>query len=560
MNNIFYSPVVWGRIIAIVVRHMGRYIYRVKANYRAVVNARRWAVPTRFVAAMPDLKTVDGRLADEFYRGRFELGGHVVDMGGDSPFVASIVDEEWLRELHSFKWIRHATQTELNCVYANGLIGEWINIWGNTLYQKQYWEVELVAQRVIAWCAHCPAMMREHATQQNKNLMKNIVKQIRYLYRKADRAHTVKDRLIVAVAISVGVICTGQSNKLINKAIDQMNLELAKLVKDKCRKLRSPKNLVEVVGVLITMRALMQNRKMEINQNMQKAIEGMLHTLWQVRHENGQLAQFNGTGVLDEKYIETLFAFYNPSRKVNGWAGYEKLNVNKSVVIVDGGAPDYKGLRDNVFAGTAAFEFSSGDNRLVMNCGMTQRQKNMYLPFARIAAAHSSAIVDNNAAIKFLNLNAFRFASTPIDGARNVKTVKRSEKEYEEIMIDNDAYKRQYEILHKRILRLSQNGEMLEGRDGFTRVRKKHDGILWHLRFHIDPKIKMKMMKNNMGVALVTPDGEIWKFNAPNCAPRLEETIDFTTGKQSLQIVIENRLMKQNEVYWRFEKNRKENM
>jgi len=56
--------------------------------------AYRWRysgrTPERLLLAPPDLRLADPQIAREIYHGRFLLSGHLVETGGESPFMMDV--------------------------------------------------------------------------------------------------------------------------------------------------------------------------------------------------------------------------------------------------------------------------------------------------------------------------------------------------------------------------------------------------------------------------------------------------------------------------------------
>ena len=58
------------------------------------------------------------------------FAGHVVEAAGESPFDVWPPSEDWLRELHSFGWLRHlrAADTPLARSNARAVVEDWLTL------------------------------------------------------------------------------------------------------------------------------------------------------------------------------------------------------------------------------------------------------------------------------------------------------------------------------------------------------------------------------------------------------------------------------------------------
>ena len=93
---------------------------------------------SQLLIAPPDLRTADPTIAVGNLSGRFAFAGHVVETGGNSPFDVDPPSEDWLRELHGFGWLRHlrAADTPLARSNARALVADWL-----TLYRRPGGEI-----------------------------------------------------------------------------------------------------------------------------------------------------------------------------------------------------------------------------------------------------------------------------------------------------------------------------------------------------------------------------------------------------------------------------------
>lgn len=561
MKRLFSTLLFLPRIIILLVRFL-RYRFRYFSSFfRSLFWSRYWTYPVEFPYALADLRPLDESKASEFYSGRFTLSHYSVEMGGESPFLASVPSSDWLYSLHSFSWLRHMVGGELSSAHAGGLIHDWLVLWGNSSFRTMPWTLSLVSLRVLSWCCHCPVLSREESVDYNHLLMRCLVRHLRYLHRRMDTEISTKDRLFILISLCVGVICTSQDRRLISHIVSRLDRELSNFVFFRSFHFRNPRYLVDLVGVLIPLRSLMHRSGVGVIDSLEFSIDGILDSLWHLRHSHGGLGQFNGTGLPDSRYLDSLFAFYNPGRVDEKWLGYSRLSLGDSVVLVDGAAPILDGSEDLVFSGTLSFELSSGSHTFITNCGFPESDGHLYLPYARASAAHSTAILSDTSSSRFFNFSFSRFPLIPIDAPRDVRSNHRRADGYEELILSHDGYVSRYGFLHKRILRLSNSGSLLEGRDGFlpARVLSSTGGfahrLVWHVRFHISPDIVASLVNDGTHISLTAPDGDSWFFACDGFTLRLEESISFVgfgSPRKSVQIVIENRLDECSEIYWTF--------
>ncbi len=90
------------------------------------------SAPSRLLIAPQDLRTADATNAADIYAGRFLFAGHLVEVGGQSPFDVEPPNLEWGKALHGFSWLRHLRAAETNMAQQNAraLVEDWIKTCG----------------------------------------------------------------------------------------------------------------------------------------------------------------------------------------------------------------------------------------------------------------------------------------------------------------------------------------------------------------------------------------------------------------------------------------------
>ena len=117
------------------------------------------------------------------------------------------------------------------------------------------------------------------------------------------------------------------------------------------------------------------------------------------RHVDGALAGFNGMGVSEPETLATVLAHGDVGLAASLTApdsGYQRLQAAEAVVIVDVGAPPPWALSREAHAGCLSFEFSSGLQRLIVNCGAPSAAAVSVRDASRATAAHSTLVIDDH--------------------------------------------------------------------------------------------------------------------------------------------------------------------
>ena len=134
------------------------------------------AARSQLLIAPPDLRTADPTVAVEIYAGRFAFAGHVAETSGESPFDIGPPSEDWLRELHSFGWLRHlrAADTPLARSNARAIVEDWL-----ALYRRPggeiVWDAEVAARRALSFLAQSPLVLHDADHDLYQNFVRSLL-------------------------------------------------------------------------------------------------------------------------------------------------------------------------------------------------------------------------------------------------------------------------------------------------------------------------------------------------------------------------------------------------
>ena len=127
-----------------------------------------------------------------------------------------------------------------------------------------------------------------------------------------------------------------------------------------------------VLGALIDIRAIYKAARIEMPEALQHAIDRMAPALRFFRHGDGGLALFNGSQEGEALLLDTILtqadARGRPLKRAPQ-AGFDRLTLGRTIIIVDSGGPPPARLDRQAHAGIGSFEMSVGRERFIVNCG-----------------------------------------------------------------------------------------------------------------------------------------------------------------------------------------------
>lgn len=480
---------------------------------------------TRLLFAPHDLRTADPTTAGDIYAGYYAFAGRTLRTHGESPFDSTPPSEAWAESLHGFAWLRHmhAANTAIARANARALVDDFIakRRWRNEIARRP----AVAARRLIAFLSHSPLLLEgaDHAFYE---------RYVRHVARLADQLNLALSgavdgaaRLNCLIAVTFAAICLdGQDSRrkrlefMLSDELDQQ------ILPDGGHLSRNPRLLIEFLLDLLPLRETFMTRGVEPPRGVLMAIERMMPHLRLFRHGDGALALFNGMGTTPPDLMATLAAYDDArARPIEqaAYSGYSRLTGERSIVVVDAGPPPRGAHSIEAHAGCLAFEFSSGAQRLVVNCGTSRHGPAELRIAARSTAAHSTLVLDDRSSAAFgLVLGEVRIVAGPSD----VRVARQDAETGQEWVGSHDGYRRGLGAVHTRRLLLARDGSVLDGEDEVT-LTSSPAALPAVARFHLHPTVKPSLIHEDEGAVLALPNGEVWSFEAPGAVISIEESI-----------------------------------
>jgi uncharacterized heparinase superfamily protein len=268
---------------------------------------------------------------------------------------------------------------------------------------------------------------------------------------------------------------------------------------------RNPSLVMTLLRDLIALRDLCRQAAVPPPPAVTQAIDRMAPMLRFFRHGDGGLALFHGGGEEAPEAVELTLALAEADGKPIASAvhsGFERLAAHRALVLVDTGLPPIRVGGARPHFGLLAFEFSSGADRIVVNCGAPESTGGGWARALATTAAHSTlTLADTNALDPNLP-----------DGRLAKPRVERSEQDGNIwLSASHDGYGDTFRFCHRRRLYLAANGEDLRGEDALVGYGASRKTPL-ALRFHLHPGLQASLLQNGHEVLLKCASGQGWRF------------------------------------------------
>ena len=505
------------------------------APMRAAIGLGR-RPPERLLIAPQDIRTSDPTLAADIYAGYFAFGGKIVNAHGRSPFELEPVSAAWARALACFGWLRHlrAADTAMARANARALVDDFLTLAGNPS-QIPAWEPEVAARRMLAFLSQSPVILDGADHPFYRRFMKGLGRTQLFLERQIAGGLAGEPRLLAAIALAELGLCAEGTRNLSRKGTKLLTEELDRqILPDGGHISRNPEILLDLLPDLLPLRQAYAARGQQPPVQLLNAIDRMLPMLRLFRHGDGTLALFNGMGVTPPELLATILAYDDVRAQAMTSArqtGYQRLQAGDSIVLIDTGRPPPQIYSDRAHAGCSSFEFSTGAQRLVINCGAPDANRAAAREAARMTAAHSTLVVDDTSSCRFASYAGLRkwLGDQIVSGPDKVDVERLDQPSGTMVTLAHNGYEAQFGLIHERRIVLSKDGKTLDGTDRLRAATASEtiESRPFVLRFHIHPNVRLKRVREGRAVLCILPNGKRWLFETATGEARIEESIFF---------------------------------
>ncbi len=516
-------------------------------------------VPDRLIVAPTDLRALDPFVAEEILEGRFPLAGRILETYGQSPFSVELPSRAAAERLHSFAWLRHirTNKTEAACASARQVVADWIALYGRSP-KGIAWEAHVAAERVIAWLSHSTVVLQGAEAGFYRRFMKSLAYQVRYLRKIAGCTPEGDTRLRLRIALAMASISMPTRAAYIRREGGRLDRELERqILADGGHVSRNPRAVLDLLIDLLPLRQTYINLGHDLPQKLIPTIDRMYPALRFFRHQDGDLALFNGASSTPASELMSVLRYDETAGKpfkALPHMHYHRMSADGTTLIVDTGRPLSSGLSRGAHAGCLSFEMSAGRHRFIVNCGSPKYAGRNYRHMARSTPAHSTVTLNETSSSRIIRS---RLAGSMLLGGVSDVEVERWDDMHgnDWLRASHDGYLHQFGYFHEREIGLNVKGNKIKGRDRlFLPEGEAPEGgpLLAVARFHIHPVITLSR-RDEESVAMRAPDGETWIFAAPGLQVMIDEDIffaDVSGVRPSQQLVIEFSPPETSEIRW----------
>ncbi|MBS28062.1 MAG: hypothetical protein CL566_03940 [Alphaproteobacteria bacterium] len=466
--------------------------------------------------------------------------------GGKHAWRPVGMSEAWLAELHGFDWVRdlRAVGGDAARRKARDLVGDWIE--HQSRWQEIAWRPDVLATRLYAWIGQHDFFCASADDEYRRRYLGTLARQTKHLARVlpggvegAGLIRAAKGLTVAGLALPGHDASSRQGLRILERAAE------LQILPDGGHISRNPETQATVLRDLVDVRSALLAAGEDIPAFLLGAIDRAAPFLRMLRHNDGRLALFNGSGEGEDWLIDMLLAQADARGRPPSSAphtGFERIVANRTVILMDTGTPPQAGLDTHAHAGTLSLEVSIGKERLITNCGARPGNRDPWASVQRASAAHSTMIVDDTNSSEILSDGTF--------GRRPDAVICDRSEDYGNVWIsaNHDGYVPNLGLEHDRRVYMSVDGDDIRGEDVLTRAGVSGNARAargFALRFHLHPSVQASLVQNGSAVLLRLPSGAGWRLIADGGTVSLAESVylgEPADVRRSEQIVVSGAL------------------
>ena len=433
---------------------------------------------------------------------------------------------DFFRYAHSFHWLQDLAQVGDQVKArdaAETILGWWLT--SGDKWDSRVWEAETLSRRFINWCAHAPLILSSNDLVYRSAVLHAMARQMRHLTRCHKDAGQGLAQIYVATALTLGGLLLPGGGAWLVRGL--------KLLEKTSRSFILPdggpasRNTADVIRTM-QMMTLVRNTYVDVNADLppwiQVTLDRIAPFVRSMRHGDGSFAHIGGVSAEGGHGTDAILAASEAKGKAIENAvhtGIQRATAGATCLIVDAGTPPPVPLSGQAAAATAAFEFSVGQERLVVNMGPASSSGP--LPelhgMSRTTAANSTIVVGDTNSSKLMEDGSIGA------GVSETQTTRETLDHGTSIKVIHNGYEKRFGVLHERKLELSNTGDQLKGHDRLSGPKlKKLAGQDITLRFHLHPGVEAVKAPDGR-ISLETRGGKNWIFDVDEAVAEVEDSL-----------------------------------
>ncbi len=426
------------------------------------------------------------------------------------------IEEATLRNTSSTLRNLRAVGTDSARAMCVRLIDRWLEQFDG--WDKDEWLPEHLGARIAAWIGFYDFYAPVAPPDFSQRLVMSLHRQWKHLERTMSPSLKGVEAVQAARGLIYGGLNFPDGDNALGFACDLLQRQLAvEILADGGHISRNPSAQMRMLAHLVDIHNVLEMAGIAAPPSIGTSVTALVPGLKLFRHGDGGLALFHGATEEVPLLIDAVLTqAVTRGRVVRRLpeTGYERMQAGRSLLIADSASPPPRSHGMEGHAGLLSFEFSSGRERLIVNCGSVPHGPGEWRSACAATAAHSTlTVADTNAC--------------DIDSDGSIAgSVMTSSHRFEQngthyLEMAHNGYYSRFGLTHTRALQLSADGDTLSGRDALQGRKARPFTLRWHLH----PTVQVSLSQGGQTALLRTASGSGWKLKVDKGRLGLESSI-----------------------------------
>ena len=238
---------------------------------------------------------------------------------------------------------------------------------------------------------------------------------------------------------------------------------------------------------------------------------------------------FNGATEINHKdydsFLKVLkYKFVNKKHEI---ADFIKIKKKKFEFFIDCGNPPSNNFTKYYQAGCFSFELISNKQKVICNSGYSKYLSQKLTLLSRSTAAHSTLYLNDTSSCIFQKNRSINkiYGNSLLQKHKIINKDYSEDKDFYFITASHNGYEKKFGYIHTRSIKILKKEDKIFGNDELKKVKNYTNPLIYFVRFHIYPNIKIVKTKAGNSILISLPNGEGWLLQSKTNNFEIEKNI-----------------------------------
>jgi len=424
-------------------------------------------------------------------------------------------------DLNSFFWLNLINRKNDGLIIQQ-IIYAWIR--NNNKYKKKNWQNLCVSKRILAWILNADIILNNADRVFKQSFFNSIIVQINHLKKNLNYENDPSKKIEIVSAIILSGLVFKEYNNNFELGIKVLKNIVEKFFdNDGSTVNRNIYDLVQCSKFLILIKECCKDAQEYVPDYLDDIIDKLLDCLHSIKTPINKNPLFNGANEFKmEAYLNYLAGLEYTSKHIKNKVNQIYIaRGKKNLLFFDVGSPPKKKYSSSYQSGPLSFEYFIDNNKIITNCGFGNKISKKAELISRLTSAQSTLCLNDSSVVRFEKNNlinkAFGVAITSSFKVFDFNID--DEANFISVSAKHNAYEKNFNYLHKRLIKIDKKNSNLFGVDNLISTRNDRKlSNMYSIRFHLYPGINavQTMGKNSILIQIEKNKSLIFTTNGEN--------------------------------------------